>query len=45
MFEGVSFQSAMKMKASAGNLSIPEVAKSKLHKTSPLQIAGRQIVW
>ena len=34
MFDGVLFQSAIKVKASAGNLSVPEAAKSKLHKTS-----------
>ena len=45
MFDGELFQSAIKMKASAGNLSVSEVAKSKLQKTSPLQNAGRQIVW
>ena len=45
MFDGVLFQSVIKMKASAENLSVPEVAKSKLHKTSFLQNAGRQIVW
>ena len=37
MFDGMLFQSAIKMKARAGNLSVPEVAKSKLYKTSPLQ--------
>ena len=31
------FQSAIKKKASAAKLSVPEVAKSKLYKTSPLQ--------
>ena len=45
MFDGILFQSAIKIKASAGNLSVTEVAKSKLHKTSFLQNAGRQIVW
>ena len=37
MFDGMLFQSAIKMKASAAKLSVPEVAKSKLYKTSPLQ--------
>ena len=37
MFDGVLFQSAIKMKASAGNLSIPEVAKSKLYKYKMLE--------
>ena len=37
MFDGMLFQSAIKKKASAAKLSVPEVAKSKLYKTSPLQ--------